>query len=54
MITCSGSFSASSLNFEGHFVIRLSLWATKVPLPATLPVTITSRPSRNGSGTWPP
>ena len=31
MITCSGSASASSENFDGHFVIRVSCSATKVP-----------------------
>ena len=52
MITCSGSASASSENFDGHLVIRLSFSATKVPL-STVPETITSRPSRNGSGIVP-
>ena len=40
------------VNFDGHFVIRLSRCPTKVP-SWSLPVTITSRPSRNGSGTVP-
>ena len=40
------------VNFDGHFVIRLSRSPTKVPF-WSLPVTITSRPSRNGSGTVP-
>ena len=40
------------VNLDGHLVIRLSRWPTKVP-SSSLPVTITSRPSRNGSGTVP-
>ncbi len=51
--TCSGSAAASSANFDGHFVIRLSFSATKVPSWSSRPVTITSRPSRKGSGTTP-
>jgi hypothetical protein len=42
----------SSVNLEGHFVTRLSRSPTKVP-SSSLPVTITSRPSRNGSGIVP-
>ena len=40
------------VNFDGHLVIRLSRCPTKVP-SSYLPVTITSRPSRKGSGTVP-
>ena len=50
--TCSGSASASSANFDGHLVIRLSRSATRTP-PSSSPVMITSRPSRKGSGTVP-
>ncbi len=39
-------------NFDGHFVTRLSRSPTKVPF-SSLPVTITSRPGANGSGTVP-
>src|SRR5262249_45358092 len=52
MITCWGSCLAWVANFEGHLVIRLSRCAMKVP-SSTLPLTITSRPSANGSGTSP-
>src|SRR4029077_6132684 len=40
------------VNFDGHFVTRLSRSPTKVPF-CSLPVTITSRPSAKGSGTVP-
>ena len=50
--TCSrGSSAVLATNFDGHLVIRLSFSATKTPDSSSSPVTITSRPSRNGSGT---
>src|SRR5204863_8578793 len=39
-------------NFDGHFVTSESRSPTNVPL-RSFPVTITSRPTRNGSGTTP-
>lgn len=44
--------SGRSENFEGQSVMSESLRATKVP-PWTLPVTTTSRPTLNWSGTEP-
>ena len=51
--TCSGSCWAWSLNFDGHLVIRLSRCADERVPSSTVPVTMTSRPSANGSGTSP-
>src|SRR4051794_5221472 len=45
-------FVASSVNFDGHFVMSESRSPTK-PAPCLRTVTMTSRPSRNGSGTAP-
>ena len=42
----------SFVNFDGHLVTSESRSATKVPCSSS-PETITSRPSRNGSGTTP-
>ena len=51
--TCCGSCLAWVVNFDGHLVIRLSRCPTRVPLAASRPVTMTSRPERKGSGTSP-
>ena len=52
MVSWRSAASRWSVNFDGHSVISESFVATKVP-PSQLPVTTTSRPSLNWSGTWP-
>ena len=41
------------VNFDGHFVISESFSPTNVPSSPLRTVTMTSRPSRNGSGMLP-